>query len=287
MLVSSKSAVVLFLSLGAVLFSFAQDQPTNRIAQAIDRNRFITIQGSAHPLGEAKIDIGGVEGSLPLTGVSLIFKPSPTQQSALEALLREQQDRSSLNYHKWLTPEQYADRFGMSTQDIAKVSSWLRSEGFTQLRVSRSRTQVSFAGTAALVQAVLHTQLHYYLIHGEMQFSNATEVSVPAAIAGAVRAVRNLSSLRPHGHYTNNGAGAHSISPDDFATIYDLLPLYQAASPLDGTGQTIVVVGQTEIYHDAVNNVYQDIDAFRSAAGLPARTSTNFVEQQVPGSGNP
>jgi subtilase family serine protease len=134
---------------------------------------------------------------------------------------------------------------------------------------------------------VFHTQLHYYLINGEMQFSNATEVSVPAAIAGAVRAVRNLSSLRPHGHYTNNGAGAHSISPDDFATIYDLLPLYQAASPLDGTGQTIVVVGQTEIYHDAVNNVYQDIDAFRSAAGLPARTSTNFVEQQVPGSGNP
>ncbi len=282
-----KSAAILFLSLGAVLFSFAQDQPTNRIALAIDRNRFITIQGSAHPLGEAKFDVGRVEGNLQLNGVSLIFKPSPAQQSALEVLLSEQQDRSSPNYHKWLTPEQYADRFGMSSQDIAKVSSWLRSEGFTQLRVSRSRTQVSFAGTAAQVEAVFHTQLHYYLINGEMHFSNATEVSAPAAIAGAVRAVRNLTSLRPQGHYTNSGAGAHSITPDDFATIYDLLPLYQAATPLDGTGQTIVVIGQTQIFFDSFNNVYPDVDAFRSAAGLPARTSTNFVEQQVPNSGVP
>jgi subtilase family serine protease len=282
---SSKSAAILLLSVGATLFSFAQDRPANRIAQAIDRSQSVIVPGSAHPLAQANLDMGRVAGSLPLNGVSLVFKPSPAQQSALELLLREQQDRSSPNYHKWLTPEQYADRFGITAQDIAKVSAWLRSEGFTPGHVARSRTQISFAGTAAQVEAVFHTQLHHYLIDGEMHFSNATEVSVPAAIAGTVRAVRNLSSLRPQGHYTNNGAGAHSITPDDFATIYNLLPLYQASTPLDGTGQTIVVIGQTEIYHDPVNNIYQDIDAFRTAANLPARTSTNFVEHQVPNSG--
>jgi hypothetical protein len=273
------------------LLSFAQNgpasRPKSRIVGAIEGNQLTAVPNSAHPLAKPEFDVGRVDGSMQLNGVSLVFKPSPTQQSELERLLREQQDRSSANYHKWVTPEQYADRFGMSPQDIAKVSSWLRSQGFTPGRVSRSRDQISFAGTSAQMEAVFHTELHHYLINGETHFSNATDLSLPAAIAGSVRAVRNLSSFRPKGHYTNNGAGAHSITPDDFATIYDLLPLYQAATPLDGTGQSIAVIGQTEIFHDPVNNVYQDIDAFRLAAGLPARTSTNFVEHQVPNTGVP
>jgi subtilase family serine protease len=282
---STKSAAILIVSCGSVFFSFGQERPATRIAQPIDRSQLVIVPRSARPLAQPNSDMGRVAGSMPLNSVSLVFKPSPSQQAALEGLLREQRNRSSVNYHKWLTPEEYADRFGMSQNDIAKVMSWLRSEGFTPGRVSRSRTQVSFAGTAAQVEAAFHTQLHHYLIDGEMHFSNATELSVPAAIAGTVRTVRNLSSLRPKAHYTNNGAGAHSVVPDDFATIYDLKPLYQAS--LDGTGQSITVLGQTEIYHDTFNDIYQDIDAFRSAAGLPARTATNFVEHQVPNSGVP
>ena len=39
----------------------------------------------------------------------------PAQQAALDRLLADQQTPSSPNYHKWLTPEQYADRFGLSS----------------------------------------------------------------------------------------------------------------------------------------------------------------------------
>ena len=61
-------------------------------------------------------------------------------------------------------------------------------------------------------------------------------------------------------NFTSHVSGNHFLSPGDFATIYNVKPLYTAG--LDGTGETIAVVGQTEI--DAA-----DIDAFRSAAGLP------------------
>ena len=50
------------------------------------------------------------------------------------------------------------------------------------------------------------------------------------------------------------------MAPDDFATIYDVTPLYTAG--IDGTGQKLVIVGQTDI------NV-SDIDAFRSKFNLP------------------
>src|SRR5205807_9641388 len=55
--------------------------------------------------------------------------------------------------------------------------------------------------------------------------------------------------------------GVHHLAPDDIATIYNIAPLYQAG--IDGTGQKIVVVGQTNIRT-------ADIAEFRSRFHLPA-----------------
>ena len=107
----------------------------------------------------------------------------PCAQAALDQLLREQQTLSSPNYHKWLTPEQYADRFGASTSDITKISSWLQSEGLSVGDVSRARNWIWFNGTAGQVQSALHTNLRHYRVDGKLHFANATEPSVPSAIA--------------------------------------------------------------------------------------------------------
>ena len=60
----------------------------------------------------------------------LVLKRSPEQQAALEKLLAEQQDKSSPNYHKWLSPDEFGQQFGASDQDIQKITSWLQSHGF-------------------------------------------------------------------------------------------------------------------------------------------------------------
>ena len=63
--------------------------------------------------------------------MSINFKPTDAQQAALKALLQAQQDPASPSYHKWLTPAQFGQQFGMSSADLAKVSAWLQQEGFT------------------------------------------------------------------------------------------------------------------------------------------------------------
>lgn len=171
----------------------------------------------------------------------------------------------------------------MSPSDLAKVTAWLQSEGFEVNNISRSRTRISFSGTAAQIETSFRTQLHHYLVNGELHFANATDLSVPAALGSTVLAIGNLSDLRPRPknarlspHYTDSNTGYHYLAPADFATIYDLNPLYTAG--LDGTGQSIAIMGQTAIYTS-------DIDNFRTAAGLPARTSSNLQQILVPGSG--
>jgi hypothetical protein len=53
------------------------------------------------------------------------------------------------------------------------------------------------------------------------------------------------------------------VSPYDFATIYNVLPLWNASKPITGTGQTIAIAGTSDID-------LTDVVTYRSAFGLPA-----------------
>jgi subtilase family serine protease len=227
-------------------------------------------------LAQSRFDQGRLSPVQQLSGVTLTFRLSAAQQADMDRLLREQQDRSSPSYHKWLTPDQYASRFGMTQNDLAKVTSWLQSQGLRVDGVSRSRTEISFSGSVGQVEYALKTELHNYSISGEQHFANATDVAFPAAFSAQVLGVRGLNSfhpkpryMRPAPRFTSSISGNHFVMPGDFATIYDV------PSALDGTGQTIAVVGQTDISNT-------DIDAFRSAAGLSVNDPTVKL---VPNSG--
>ncbi|HEX8812454.1 MAG TPA: S53 family peptidase, partial [Terracidiphilus sp.] len=243
----------------------------DRIPSAIDSSQMVQVKGNMHGLAQARYDLGRADSSRMLHSVTLVFHPSAAQQQDLNNLLAEQQDRSSPNYHKWLTPAQFADRFGMSRGDIKRVTAWLQSQGFAVTGVANSRNEIYFDGTVSQVEVSFGTEIHNYLVDGIVHFANATNPSVPAALAGSVLAVGHLHDFAPKprvkvkSNLTSYVSGNHFLSPGDFATIYDLQPLYSAGS--DGTGETIAVVGQTTVSTTDLNN-------FRSAAGLPASTVT-------------
>jgi len=226
----------------------------NRVVGPVDRFRRITLKGNINPNADPRFDAGSVDSSLKLNHVMVMLKPSAAQQADLDRLLAEQQDLSSRNYHAWLTPEQFGDRFGASQNDIAQVVSWLQSEGLAVDAVSHARSWIWFSGTAGQVQAALRTEMRRYSVNGESHFANATEPSVPAAIEPLVGGIQGLddfhfrsrqsprlplSNVSDPSPRLTNPDGSHVLAPDDFATIYNLLPLYNAG--YDGSGQRIVV----------------------------------------------
>jgi len=259
----------------------------DRITAPIDSSQVVALKGNVHGLAQARFDLGRTDGSKMMYGVSLAFHPSAAQQKDLDNLLAQQQDRSSPNYHKWLTPAQFADRFGMTKGDISRVVAWLESQGFTVTSVANSRNQISFEGTVAQVESAFNSEIHNYLVDDEIHFANATNPSVPVALAGSVLAVGHLHNFNPKPraivrrksldgadpNFTSSVSGNHFVSPADFATIYQVGPLYSAGTT--GTGQKIVLTGQSSI------NLF-DVVNFRSAAGLPANVPTLLLE---PGTG--
>jgi hypothetical protein len=220
-----------------------------------------------------------------LDHVMVTLKRSVAQQADLDQFLAEQQDRSSRNYHTWLTPEQFGDRFGVSPNDVAQVVSWLQSEGLTVDEVSHARNWIWFSGTARQMQAALRTELRQYRVDGELHIANSGEPSVPAAIAPLVLGVVGLDDFHPtsskptrtrtlNPQFTSS-PDSHNLVPDDFATIYNLKSFYNLG--YDGSGQRIVVAGQS-----AVN--LSDIQAFRGIYGLPKKDPQLVL---VPGTSDP
>src|SRR5215475_2025156 len=273
--------------LGILSAQLALAQAHNRISELSDTNR-VTMYGNVHPLARAQYDQGRVPGSMPMRRVTLVFNRTAAQQSELETLLKQQEDRSSSNYHKWLTPQEYAARFGLSESDIERVTDWLEARGFTVVEKANGRSFIVFSGSASQVESAFVTELPHYKLDDETHVANATEPRVPSALSSVVlgfralndfrprprhAVVRRMSSVRPE--FTSSISGNHFLAPDDFATIYDLKPLYDKS--LDGTGQSIAVMGQTDI-------LQSDVQKFRSVSGLPANTAQVVL---VPGSPDP
>src|SRR5215470_13109492 len=175
----------------------AQIRNTRRIVQPIDGSRLERLGGSTHPLAKPEFDQGQLDRGTVLHGVSLIFKRSSAQWEALQKLLEEQQDPRSPSYHKWLTPEEFARQFGLTSSDTAKITAWLESEGFVVDDVARSRSQVSVTGSVARIESVFGTEIHQYMINGQKHFANATDIQVPAALQDVVLAVRSLDDFHP------------------------------------------------------------------------------------------
>jgi subtilase family serine protease len=267
---SNSRALVSLMTSGVLFCSLSYAVSPDRITGDLNSGQSVILQGNVPGFARPQFDLGRVDGNRIIPGVSLSFHPSAAQQTDLDDLLAHLQDPASTRFHKFLTPAQFANRYGMSGNDIARITEWLQSQGFTNISVANSRNQVSFDGTVAEIEATFHTEIHEYLVQGETHFANSLEPSVPAAMAESILAIGHLHNFAPRPRLvrprlTSYISGNHYLTPADFATIYDLNPLYSGG--INGTGQQIAVVGQSTVSTSDLNN-------FRSAAGLAASTVT-------------
>ena len=272
---------------------FATPRPL--ITQPVDEARLTVLRGNTHPLARAEFDLGTAPATLPLQRMLLVLKRSPEQEAALEKLLDDQQNKSSSNYHKWLTPSEFGQQFGPTDADIQTVTGWLQSHGFQVASTAQGRNTIEFSGSASQVQETFHTTIHKYLVKGEQHWANASDPRIPSALGPAVAGVASMNNFprKPMNHFfgefsREKATGkitavgplftyqpyfqcsadnyCFAVAPYDFATIYNVLPLWNAK--IDGTGQTIAIVGESNINP-------QDVANFRSLFGLPANSAAN------------
>ena len=252
-----------------------------RIPLPVDDTNLIVLRGNTHPFARPQFDQGPAPASLPMQRMLLVLQRSPAQEAALEQLLEQQQDNSSPNYHQWLTPQQFGAEFGPAAQDVQTITTWLQSHGFQVTGASKGGIVIEFSGTAGQVQDAFHTSIHKYLVDGTLYSANSSDPQIPAALAPVVAGVRSFNNFpaTPMNHpagvfHRDKDSGkivpskplpipqftpgsdftcsvisgpCELLGPYDLATIYNVAPLWSGTTPIDGTGQTIAIVGETDI----------------------------------------
>ncbi|MGC2696060.1 MAG: protease pro-enzyme activation domain-containing protein [Candidatus Angelobacter sp.] len=252
-----------------------------RVINDADR---VTLHGNTHPLARAEFDRGSADAAMPMNHMIMLLSVRPTAQAELTQLLADQQNPQSPNFHKWLTPAEFGLRFGPTDQDIADASNWLKRFGFKIDEVANGRMWINFSGDVQKVERAFQTNIRQFEVDGKIHHANASDPTIPRALTGLVRGVVSLHDFEKRHNSTvsqlppdfNAGGGGHFLAPGDVSIIYNAFPLYNQAPAIDGSGQSVAIVGRTDIN-------LADVRFFRSFFGLPPKDPIFIVNGADPG----
>lgn len=249
--------------------------PSSRalITDPVNESRLVMLPGNTRPEATAANDRGRITDDFRLEHLQLLLQRSPQREAQTEQFVDTLQDSASPAFHHWLTASDFGSRFGTSAADVGIVTAWLKSHGFSVDYVYPSRMMIDFSGTAGQVAEAFHTEIHHLSVKGVEHIGNMQDPQIPAALQRVIAGIVSLNDFRPKPRvkrkprYTDTSADCGTcywIAPADLATIYNFKPLFAAARPITGKGQTIAVVEDTDLYSNS------DWTNFRSIFGLSA-----------------
>jgi len=275
--------------------------PKPVITAPIDESQLVTLTGNTTAAAlSASNDRGPVADSLTFDHLLLTLKPAPETEARLEKLIDEMHHRDSPNFHRWLTPQQLGERFGLAPQDLEIIQRWLEAHGFSINRVYQNGLVIDFAGTAAQIREAFHTEIHNLVLpNDEQHIANMRDPQIPAALSPAIEGVASLHDFFPKPHMIQlgqvsydsatrewhprfnvkyQGQTFHTVSPYDFDIIYNVLPLWKRG--FTGQGVTIALVEDSNLAHES------DWRSFRETFGLKGFKGATF-KQIYPNCENP
>jgi subtilase family serine protease len=273
----------------------------------VDERSLTTLKGNVPLLARPEYDQGEASPSTPLTHIRLVLSRTSAQEAALEQYLVQLQDKSSPNFHKWLTPAEFGQLYGPADSDVSALVAWLQSQGFTVETVSKARTNIAFSGSVSQVEAAFHTSIHSFSANGTQFYSNTTDPRIPSALAPVVMGVAHLNTIRPTPQFIQGNAGRYNpetkrleplntatanqprpsltgglgtasspyvlfLVPGDAATIYDTPNSFNAnfsgGTSYNGKGVIIGIGGDATIDPTIVANGYRNTFLGKSIAPI-------------------
>jgi kumamolisin len=91
-----------------------------------------------------------------------------------------------------LSREEAATSMGADPEDLDRVTAFAAAQGLTVIEMSPARRSVRVSGTVAQMEAAFGTRLHSCEIAGRVYICYDGALSIPAELAGILRAVLGL-----------------------------------------------------------------------------------------------
>ncbi len=238
------------------------------------------------PPAVAKLNLQSVGRLAATDHLRLEIMLPPRDPAGLARLLRQIQDPASTNFHRYLTPEQYNERFAPPAADYQAVAAFATAHRLLVTRTVPGRTIVEVDGAVGDIEQALNVHLRLYDYPEEARRFYAPDAEPSLALQAPVIAVSGLNNFFPRGSRVHirdqrpvgqagaapgsrpglsggvhNGTGSYTEWEDLFMGS-DFRHSFASDTTLKGSGQTVGVM-EWDSYTPA------DIFAYESTAGLP------------------
>lgn len=221
-------------------------------------------------------------------------------EAGLQQFLAQVSDPQSPQYQQYLTPAEFAQRYGPTQDDVTAVTNYLTAQGLTVQDVSDNRQVVDVSGPVSEIDKAFATHMGMYQQQGRQFYANDAAPTMPSDVAGVVQgisgldnhAVRHSYAMPTGGHHSHGGQNSQSnntpqatqpattgLTPTQLRTAYDTTAL--------GTGS-----GKTVALWEFDGFQANDIASYDTQFGLTSTApqtvsvdNANFNQQ--PGQGEP
>ena len=190
-----------------------------RVQTAVETDARVVLHGNMHPLIQAAAslsgtDLGAVEDSLPAGRMLLLLQRSPDAGGSARPISSTQRTRRAAPPFTSGSP-----RRSLAVSTGRPIRMWpLSPPGWS--RTASPSTRFMPGGWPSNSQAPrarsarpFRPQIHRYQVNGEMHLANATDPSVPAALAPVIAGLTPLNDFHPQPHL--QGAGASPVQPQN------------------------------------------------------------------------
>ncbi len=199
-------------------------------------------------------------------------------QAALASLLRDIYDPASPRYHKYLTPLDFAGRFGPSERDYQDVAEFAKTHGLTVTGTHANRTLLDVGGSVADIEKAFHVRMGVYQhpAEGRTFYAPDTDPSIDLAVPVlSIQGLDNFSLPRPMNlitpfDSTNAPGSASGSGPSGFFIGNDFRAAYAPGVALTGAGQSVGLLELDGYYAG-------DIAEYEILAKLPNVALTNIL----------
>ena len=184
-------------------------------------------------------------------------------------------DPASPNYHQYLSPAEFTETYGPTTNDFQKVIDFAKAQGMTVTATSSNRLVVQVQTTSADIERAFHLKMQVYQHPTEARefFAPDREPSVTAGVPILnVGGLNNYLVPRPNMHVSRgrtNSPVRAGTGPNGLGYMgSDFRNAYAPGVSLDGTGQFVALIDGQYFANDPV--------IYAKDAGITLPTITNI-----------
>lgn len=123
---------------------------SEQVPAPVDERQVVTLFGNTPRWAEPGRVVGIVAPEVELRRMVLVLKADAGREQELRRFVQRQHEPGSAEFHRWLTPAEFGRRFGATDGELAQVTGWLRSHGFSVEPVSAGRRLIVFSGTVRI-----------------------------------------------------------------------------------------------------------------------------------------